>query len=279
MHPINRKAVVRYLMLSVIAIAMVFPFVWMVSNSFNSRASIFQIPPVLVPDMLFEPGMFANYSRLFEQYNFGLYLFNSLFVSTSSAVGQIVTCSAAGFAFGRMRFPGRRILFALILATMMIPIHATIIPEYLLMNRLGWLNTYAPLIVPSLLIGTFGTLLFTVFFENAPTSMLESAVIDGAGPWQVFARIFLPLARGAIVTLFILAFINNWNDLLRAVLYITDENLMTSTLALTRFQGQYSADWHMLLTGAVVSTAPLLLLYAMLQRYIVEGVSNLGIKG
>lgn len=127
MHRIDRRPIVRYLVMSVIAVAMVFPFVWMVSNSFSSRASIFQIPPVLVPAMLFEPGMFANYFRLFAQYD-----------------------------FGRMRFPGRRILFVLILAAMMIPIHAPLVPEYFLMDRLGWLNSYARLIVPSLLIGTFG---------------------------------------------------------------------------------------------------------------------------
>ena len=103
--------------------------------------------------------------------------------------------------------------------------------------------------------------------------------IDGAGPLQVFTRVFLPLARGAIITLLIIAFMNNWNDLLRAVLYISDEELMTSTLALTQFQSQYSADWNLLLTGAVVSTAPLLALYGILQRYIIEGVSRLGIKG
>jgi multiple sugar transport system permease protein len=258
---------------------MIFPFLWMLANSFKSDQGIFSIPPELLPDKLFEKGMFSNYVSVFGSYNFGRCIWNSFVVSGSASLGQVITCATAGFAFGKMRFAGRGLVFALILATMMIPIHATIIPEYLLMRSLGWLNTYAPLIVPSFLIGSFGTFLFKVFFENAPRSLLEAGIIDGAGPFQLFGRIFLPLARGAILTLFIIAFMNNWNDLLRPVLYISDDELMTSTLALTQFQSQYSAEWNLLLTAAVVSTVPLLLLYAFLQRYIIEGVSKLGIKG
>jgi len=274
-----RRHAIRYMAITVVALVMVFPFLWTLSNTFSSRQAIFEVPPNLVPDRLFQQDMFSNYVEVFGEFNFGRYLWNSFVVAASAALGQVVTCATAGFAFGKMRFPGRNVVFGLILATMMIPIHATIIPEYLLMSRLGWLNSYAPLIVPSFLIGTFGTFLFKVFFENAPRSLLEAAIIDGAGPLQVFTRVFLPLARGAIVTLLIIAFMNNWNDLLRAVLYISDEELMTSTLALTQFQSQYSADWNLLLTGAVVSTAPLLALYGILQRYIIEGVSRLGIKG
>ncbi|NBB90122.1 MAG: ABC transporter permease subunit [Spirochaetes bacterium] len=273
------RIVSRYLLLALVAFVMIFPFLWMVANSFSSKQGIFSIPPNLIPDRLFEPQLFSNYIEVFGEFNFGRYMWNSLYVSGLASVGQVITCATAGFALGKMRFPGRNLVFALILATMMIPIHATIIPEYLLMNRLGWLNSYAPLIVPSFLIGTFGTFLFKVFFENAPMSLLEAAVIDGASPGQLFVRVFLPLARGAVVTLFIIAFMNNWNDLLRPVLYISDRELMTSTQALTQFQSQYSADWNLLLTAAVVSTAPLLLLYGFLQRYIIEGVARLGIKG
>lgn len=269
----------RYFLLVLVALVMIFPFLWMVANSFSSKEGIFSIPPNLIPDRLFDPQMFSNYVEVFGQFNFGRYMWNSLYVAGLASIGQVITCATAGFALGKMRFPGKNLVFALILATMMIPIHATIIPEYLLMNRLGWLNSYAPLIVPSFLIGTFGTFLFKVFFENAPMSLLEAAVIDGASPGQLFVRVFFPLARGAVVTLFIIAFMNNWNDLLRPVLYISDRELMTSTQALTQFQSQYSADWNLLLTAAVVSTAPLLLLYGFLQRYIIEGVARLGIKG
>ncbi|MFW6227972.1 MAG: carbohydrate ABC transporter permease [Alkalispirochaeta sp.] len=269
----------RYLFLALVAAVMVFPFFWMIANSFNSKQGILSLPPNLVPDRLFTPEMFLNYQEVFGDYNFGRYLWNSLFVASLASLGQVITCATAGFAFGKMRFPGRNLIFGIILATMMIPTHATIIPEYILMFRLGWMNSYLPLIVPSFLIGTFGTFLFKVFFENAPISLLEASVIDGASPGQVFSLVFVPLARGAIVTLLIIAFMNNWNDLLRPVLYITSRELMTSTLALTQFQSQYSTEWNLLITGAVVSTTPLLVMYAFLQGYIIEGVSHLGSKG
>lgn len=278
-HRQRVSAAWRYLFLTIVAAFMIFPFFWMIVNSFNSKQGILSLPPNLVPDRLFTPEMFLNYQEVFGDYNFGRYLWNSLFVAGMASLGQVVTCATAGFAFGKMRFPGRNLVFGVILATMMIPTHATIIPEYILMFRLGWLNTYAPLIVPSFLIGTFGTFLFKVFFENAPMSLLEAAVIDGASPLQVFLRVFVPLARGAIVTLLIIAFMNNWNDLLRPVLYITSRELMTSTLALTLFQSQYSTEWNLLITAALVSTAPLLVMYAFLQGYIIEGVSHLGSKG
>ena len=270
---------VRYAVLVVVAAGMVFPFLWMIASSFNDRAAIFEIPPQIIPSKLFQAGMFSNYGEVLGEYSFARYLWNSVIVAGAASAGQILTCATAGFALGRMRFPGRGVVFGVILATMMIPIHATIIPEYLLMNRLGWIDTFAPLIVPSFLIGTFGTFLFKVFFENAPASLLEAAVIDGARPTQLFLRVFAPLSRGVILTLFIIAFMNNWNDLLRPVLYISSRELMTSTLALTQFQSQYDADWNLLLTAAVISTAPLLALYAFLQRYLIEGVSRLGIKG
>ncbi len=270
---------IRYALVSLAAFIMVFPFIWMVMNSFNSKESIMEIPPNLMPDKFLKQDMFSNYEMVFTNYNFGRYLWNSLIVAGLASIGQLVTCSSAGFAIGKMRFRGRVFVFGLILGTMMLPIHATIIPEYILMNNLGWIDTFAPLIIPSFLVGSFGTFLFAVFFENAPNSLLEAAVIDGAGPFQAFGRIFLPLARGALITLFIIAFMNNWNQLLRPVLYISSDEMMTSTLALTRFQSQYSSDWSLLLTGAVVSTAPLLLLYAFLQRYVIEGVSRMGIKG
>ena len=275
--PVRRG--IRYFGIVVVSAIMIFPFFWMIANSFNSKAAIFEIPPQLVPDKLFKSDMFENYAIVFGDYSFGRYLWNSLIVAGLASIGQVVTCATAGFALGTMRFPGRNLVFGLILATMMIPIHATIIPEYLIMDSLGWLNTYAPLIVPSFLIGTFGTFLFKTFFENSPRSLLDAAVIDGAAPFPLFVRVFAPLARGAVLTLLILAFMNNWNDLLRPVLYIHDRALWTSTLALTQFQSQYSSEWNLLLTGAVVSTAPLLLLYAFLQRYIIEGVSRMGIQG
>ncbi len=149
----NLRQLLLYTVLSLAALIMLFPFLWMVLNSFNSSANIFSIPPKLLPDKFMRPGMFSNYVRVLREFSFDRYTLNSLIVAGGSAFGQLVTCSLAGFAFAMMRFRGRGLIFGLLLATMMIPVQVTIIPEYLLMLNLGWLDTYAPLIVPSALVG------------------------------------------------------------------------------------------------------------------------------
>ncbi len=268
-----------YALMTAIAIFMVFPFFWMVVNSFNSEEAIFRVPPSLIPDKLFKPDMFENYVVVFRDYNFLRYTLNSFLVAGLAAIGQVFTCSLAGFAFARMKVRGTGLVFSLLLATMMVPVQVTIIPEFLLMMKLGWLDTYLPLIVPSFLVGTFGTFMYKEFFESVPKELEDAAVIDGAGPFKLFFSIFLPLATPQTTTLFIVAFMNNWNDLLRPVLYISDPSMYTLTLALTQFQSEYEARWNYLLTGGVISILPLLVVYAFMQRYIIEGVTRTGLKG
>ncbi len=271
--------ILLYILLSVIAVIMVFPFLWMVINSFNSEGNIFRIPPTLIPDKLFKKDMFENYVVVLRDYNFLRYALNSFIVATSAALGQIFTCSLAGFAFARMNFRGKNLIFSLLLMTMMVPVQVTIIPEFLLMMKLGWLDTFLPLIVPSFLVGSFGTFMYKEFFENVPKDLEDAAAIDGAGPFKMFFFVFFPLAKVQTVTLFIIAFMNNWNDLLRPVLYISSEKLMTITMALTQFQSEYEARWNYLLTGGVVAILPLLIVYMLLQRYVVEGMAHTGLKG
>lgn len=147
------------------------------------------------------------------------------------------------------------------------------------MLNLGWLDTFAPLIIPSFLVGTFGTFMYKEFFENIPRDLEDASAIDGAGPFQMFFLIFFPLSKTQTSTIFIIAYMNNWNDLLRPVLYISSQKKMTLTMALTQFQSQYSARWNYLLTGAVLSILPLLIIYFALQRFVVEGMTHTGIKG
>ena len=273
------KNVVVYTFLTVLAIVMIFPFFWMLVNSFNSEQNIFRLPPSFIPDKLFKKDMFENYKVVLKDYNFARYIFNSFIVAGLAAVGQVFTCSLAGFAFARMKFKGSGIIFSLLLMTMMIPVQVTIIPEFLLMMKLNWLDTFLPLIIPSFLVGSFGTFMYKEFFENVPQDLEDAAVIDGSGPFSMFLRVFFPLAKAETTTLFIIAFMNNWNDLLRPVLYISSENLYTVTIALTQFQSEYEAQWNYLLTGSVLSILPLLIVYILLQKYVVEGLTHTGMKG
>lgn len=268
-----------YILLSLAAIFMLFPFLWMLMNSFNTESSIFKVPPNLIPDLLFTPRMFENYQQVLGTFHFGRYTLNSFMVAGTSAMGQVLTCSLAGFTFAMMKFRGKNVLFALLLGTMMIPVQVTIIPEFLLMMKINWLDTYLPLIVPSLLLGSFGTFMYKEFFENVPSSLLDAGAVDGAGAFTIYVKLYLPQSQSQAATLFIIAFMNNWNDLLRPILYISSEKLMTVTMALTQFQSQYTAKWNLLLTGGVLSILPLLALYMFLQKYIIEGVSSTGTKG
>jgi multiple sugar transport system permease protein len=271
--------IVIYILLILVSIATIFPFLWMVMNSFNSSANVFAIPPKIIPDKFLKPGMFSNYSTVLKEFNFARYTLNSFIVAGGSALGQVITCTLAGFAFALMKFKGKRIIFAAILVTMMVPIQVTIIPEFLLMMKLRWLDTYAPLIIPSVLIGSFGTFMFKEFFESVPKSMIDAGSIDGANSFRMYFNLYLPQSHAQLATLFIIAFMNNWNDLLRPILYINSEKLQTVTMALTQFQSQYTAKWNLLLTGGVLSIIPLLIIYISLQRFIIQGIATTGTKG
>jgi len=222
--------------------------------------------------------MWDNYITVFTKHSFLRYTFNSIFVSFMAAAGQVITCSLAGFAFARMEFRGKNFFFGALLATSMVPVEVSIIPEFLMMIRLHWLNTYLPLIIPSLLTGAYGTFMLREFFANIPQDLEDAAAIDGASVFRIYYKIFLPLAGSALVTLFVLAFINNWNALLRPVFYISESHLRTLPLGLMAFKGAYESQWHLLLTGSVISIVPLLVLYIFAQRFIIEGIATTGLK-
>ena len=272
------KWTLMYLILLVFAFITVFPFLWMLLTTFKSSRAVFAIPPTWIPDKLFKPGMWDNYITVFTKHSFLRYTFNSIFVSFMAAAGQVITCSLAGFAFARMEFRGKNFFFGALLATSMVPVEVSIIPEFLMMIRLHWLNTYLPLIIPSLLTGAYGTFMLREFFANIPQDLEDAAAIDGASVFRIYYKIFLPLAGSALVTLFVLAFINNWNALLRPVFYISESHLRTLPLGLMAFKGAYESQWHLLLTGSVISIVPLLVLYIFAQRFIIEGIATTGLK-
>lgn len=254
------------------------PFAWMAITSFKPPGDVFQVPPQFVPVLLFGETPFANYREILTRFSFDRYLLNSAFVASTAALGQLVTCSLAGFAFARLKFPGRSTLFAVVLLTMLVPVEVTIIPEFLLMVRLGWLDTYLPLIVPSLMIGAFGTFLLSEFFQTVPRDLEDAATIDGAGVFGVYWYIFMPAARPALASLFVISFITNWNELLRAVLYVSKSNLRTVPLGLTALQGQYESSWTLLMAGSVLSIVPMIVVYLAAQRHIVRGFITSGLK-
>jgi len=273
------RKILLYTILIIISLTTIFPFLWMLSSSFKTMGEIFALTPNFIPAKLFKEGMWDNYRTILSEYNFFRFILNSFLVAGLAALGQLFTCSLGGFAFARMEFRGKEVIFALMLATMMMPIQVTIIPEYFIMLKLNWYNTYLPLIVPSILIGSFGTFLFRSTFENMPSSMEEAAFIDGVSDWQMYYKVFLPNAKPALASLFIIAFMNNWNALLRPVIYIDKPALYTVTMGLAMFKGNYGTQWHLLLAGSVLSILPILLVYMSMQKYFVRGMLTSGTKG
>lgn len=274
----NRHAL-RYIIIIMVSIFACFPFFWMIQSSFNTEQNIFTKKIFTIPELLFKKNMFENYILVINNYKFSHYTLNSLIISSFAATGQIIVCSLSGFVFAKMNFKGSKFLFGLLLLTMMVPVQVTIIPEYFLMMKLNWLDSFLSLIVPSFLSGAFGTFMLKEYYDMVPNSLLEAGVIDGANAWRIYINIFIPQSGAPLATLFIIAFMNNWNDLLRPMLYLSKDNLQTLTLALTQFQSQYSSRWNLLLTGSVLSILPLIIVFIFAQNYIIEGSLNSGIKG
>lgn len=235
-----------YILLIFVAFLMAFPFIWMVLTTFKSPNYLFAIPPTFFPDKLLQPDIFSSYIPLFTEHNFARYTWNSLIVGLLASIGQLVTSSLAGFAFARLEFHGKNVAFAIMLATALVPIEVTIIPEFLMALRIfdplfesfggQWIDSLNPLIIPSFFVGTTGTLLLREFFRQVPRELEEAAVIDGGNVFEIYWYIYLPLSVPAMTTLFLLAFINNWNALLRAVIYIKSPAIRTLPIGLMTFQ-------------------------------------------
>ena len=270
----NTVDTVFYIVMSIIAVVMVIPFVWMLSTSFKEMGQVLIFPPEWIP----KPFILTNYGEAWEMAKFNIYFRNSAIVTVFTTVGQLVTCSLAAYAFARLEFKGRDVIFLIYLATMMVPTQVTLIPLYLLMKEFGWINTYAALIIPSI-FSAYGTFLLRQFFLSIPKSLDESAVIDGCGYLRIYLQIILPLAKAALATLAVFCFMWQWNNLLWPLVVANTDDIRPLTVGLQLFKGQYSVAWNLLMAGSVISVIPILVLYVFLQKYFVEGIAMTGIKG
>ncbi|WP_420454364.1 carbohydrate ABC transporter permease [Rubrivirga sp.] len=249
------------------------PFVWMVLTSFKEIGEIFSYPPTWWP----ETFTLENYSAAFSAAPFGRYYVNSLFVATAVTLGQLVTCSMAAYAFARMEFWGRDALFFVFLATMMVPVHVTMIPSFMILHSLGLIDTYGALIIPGL-ASAFGTFLLRQFFLTIPKELEEAAFLDGCGRFRVLWQIIVPLSRPALATLAIFTFMGVFNDFLWALVVVNSQELYTVQLGLAVFRDRYMTEWGSLMAGSVVATLPILLVFAVAQRHFIEGIALSGLK-
>lgn len=263
-----------YAVVILTAAVMMVPFAYMVSTSLKTTVQAFQFPPIWIP----KPIVWSNYERVFQQAPLGHVFVNSLKISTLTMLGQILTCSLGGFAFARLKFKGRGLLFMLVLATLMVPGQVTLIPTFLIFRELGWINTHYPLIVPSWFGGAYGIFLVRQFFLTIPHELGDAAKVDGCNPPRTYAQIYMPLAKPVLATLAIITFLGSWNDLLGPLIYLRDTKLMTFPVALTWFSTHFYADLPMMMTASLISIVPTLTLFLLLQRYFVQGVVLSGLK-
>jgi len=262
----------KYISLIIISILFLFPLVWIVLTSLKGETEI-RVSNAILP----EKWMWKNYIDAWNSSNFGRQFINSLIMSLSVTAGQILTAALAGYAFARLQFKGKKIVFFAVLSTLVIPYQLLVLPIYVSFAKIGWINTYQALIVPSL-ANAFGIYLFRQHFMTIPISIEEAAKIDGASRWQILWKIIMPISKTPAVTLFLLTFIAEWNDLFKPLIFTNDESMRTVQLGLTTFQETFSTNYTLLCAAVVFVTMPMLILFFIGQKQFIAGIAGSGGK-
>jgi len=264
-----------YVFLIIGAITMAIPYLWMLISSFKPLDEIQAYPPSFIIN---NPTIKA-YKDLFKMIPMGRYLFNSLFVAGSITLFNIFATSLAGYAFAKHRFWGRDQLFFIFIASLMIPWQVNIIPGFVIVKNLGWLNTYKGLIIPSMAWCAFGIFLNRQFIYSIPDDLIDAAKIDGCTEFMIYRKVIFPLIKPVIATLAIFTFLQQWNNFVWPLVIIHTSHMRTIPLALAVLTGQFGANFAMVMAGAVVATVPMLIVYLLFQKYIIKGITMTGLKG
>ncbi len=274
-QPIRVSDLPRHGALIAGAILMVFPFLWMVLTAFKDTKQTLAVPPTILPN----PWIWQNIPESLTALPFGRAYLNSFVVAVLVVGLTLFTASMAAYAFARIDFPGSRALFVLFLATMMVPRQVTIIPLYLLMARIGWIDHLLSIIVPSALLNAFAVFLIRQFVRAIPIEMEEAAVLDGASRWTIYRTIILPLLRPGLAALAILTFLETWNNFFTPLIFLNSPENFTVPLLVNQFRGQFSIDYGLLMAGSAIAIIPVLIVYAIGQRSIIESVATSGLSG
>jgi len=266
----------QYLLLIVVAIIMIFPILWIVSSSLKSLIGISAYPPQLIPKEIH----FENYVEAFTRGDIFVYLKNTLILIIGCTTGTLISSSIVAYPLARMNFAGKKIMFGLILATMMVPATATIIPQYIMFSKFRWLNSFLPIIVPAFFAFPYNVFLFRQFYRTIPISIDEAALIDGCNRWDIFIKMIVPLSRPIFITIGVLSSVFWWNELFIPLIYIDSDRLKPLTVgALTTFKSLFIQRWDLQMAMCVVMILPPMILYLFTQKYISEGIKSTGMKG
>ncbi|MEM7536153.1 MAG: carbohydrate ABC transporter permease [Chloroflexota bacterium] len=275
----NQKLVgdiLSFTLLTLGAIIFAGPFLWMGLSSLKTRWEVYTFPPTLLPAY----PQWENYIAVFRDRPFALYMWNSFFVAIAVTVGVVISSALAGYAFARIRFPGRERIFLLYLSTMMIPGAVLLIPNFILMQTFDWLDTYYALIVPGL-VSAWGTFLMRQFMLSIPTELEDAALIDGCSRLRIWASIIMPISKPVIATLAIFTFMGAWNELLWPVIVLNSPEKWTLPLGLAMFQSRFQSQtpWQLIMAASFISVVPIVIVFMLGQKYYVQGIVTTGLKG
>jgi len=271
------SALVTHLLLSVVAVLFLVPFLWLVITSLKPINQVFTDPPQWIPD----PVLWSNYVEALTNpaFPFARLMGNTLYYAITTTIGVVVSSGVVAYAFARMNFWGRDTLFAITLATMMLPGIVLLIPTYILFQTFGWVGSYAPLIVPSFFGSAFNIFLLRQFMMTIPWDLSDAAHVDGAGDFTILWRIILPLVKPALMVVAVFHFMYTWNDFLGPLIYLDEASEYPLVLGLYAFQTRFGIQWHLMMAASLAVTFPLLVLFFVAQRYFIEGITLTGVKG
>lgn len=254
-------------------VSFLFPFIWMLSGAFKNGTEVVKMPPTLIPSAL----NFNNFNEIQHYFPMFKFLQNSILVSVVTTAAQLLVSTMAAFVFAKIQFKGRETLFLLFLITMMIPVQVTMTPLFIVFTKLGLVNTLAGIILPGI-FSAYGTFLLRQHIMTIPDVLLEAAFMDGAGYVRVFRSIILPLSKPALATFGIFSFMSSWNNFLWPLLIISNKDLMTLPLGLSKLSGRWATDWNILMAGNVISFIPIFIVFVFAQKYFIKGMTMSGIK-
>jgi multiple sugar transport system permease protein len=264
-----------YLVMTTLAFIFMIPLLWMLSTSFKARWEVFAWPPQWIP----ETFHWENYVQAFTLYPLGRFMLNSAFLVLVNIIGELIAVPLVAYGFARLRFPGKNILFLIMLGTMMLPGHIKLIPLFAIYNRLGWIDTYWPLVVPAFFGSPFFIFLMVQYMRTIPRDLDEAALIDGAGFWTILYRVVLPLCRPPLIIVLVFTFLWTWNEFMHPLIFLNSFDLFPIQVGLAFFRGRYSVEWNLFMAATLVSLIPILILYFFSQKQLIGGIASVGLKG
>lgn len=268
------KRILLSLILAAFAVLCIFPFLWMVSSSFKNEIDVMEFPIRLIPKNINR----NNYTTVWTKSDFPNYYRNSLFITGTTLFGSLVLSTVAAYGFARLRFRGKKIMFAVYLSTLMVPVQVTLLPKYIYFGQLHLNNTFWALILPGI-FSAYNVYLMRQYFESIPYELTEAAEIDGAGHFRIFWQICFPLVKAGFVTMLLFQFTWTWNDYINPLIYCNKETLLTLTVGLQRFQQSQSTHYALIMAGCTLALAPLIIIFLFTQKYYIESFATSGVKG